>query len=135
MCGIVGIASQHPIADRDSLIAGRDALRHRGPDDAGEWWAPDRHVGLAHRRLAIIDLSPGGHQPMVDAAGELVIVFNGEIYNFQELRRELASSGSRFRTVSDTEVILEAYRKWGVGCLSRFNGMFAFALFDTARRE
>ena len=130
MCGIVGIASQFPNLNRAWLISGSEALSHRGPDDAGEWWSPDGRVGLAHRRLAIIDLSSAGHQPMSDAFGDLSIVFNGEIYNFSELRDSLQGKGHAFRTDSDTEVILAAYREWGVKCLSYFNGMFAFALYD-----
>jgi asparagine synthase (glutamine-hydrolysing) len=105
-------------------------LSHRGPDDAGEWWSASGKVGLAHRRLAIIDISPGGHQPMHDAAGELVIVFNGEIYNFEELRAELASKGHVFRSRSDTEVVLSAYREWGSSCLAKLEGMFALAIYD-----
>ena len=105
-------------------------MLHRGPDDAGEWWSVDGRVGLAQRRLAIIDLSPAGHQPMHDASGTLSIVFNGEIYNFADLREELIAKGHSFRSHSDTEVILAAYSEWGTDCLSRFNGMFAFALFD-----
>ncbi len=135
MCGIVGFVSQSPIADRDLLVQMRDTMRHRGPDDAGEWWSSDRRVGLAHRRLAIIDLSPGGHQPMLDSFGQLCITFNGEIYNYQELRRELEARGHRFRSVSDTEVILEAYHAWGTDCLKHFNGMFAFALYDDAQKQ
>jgi len=130
MCGIVGIVSNSPQAQRAWLAIGRDAMTHRGPDDAGEWWSGDGRVGLAQRRLAIIDLSPAGHQPMHDASGTLSIVFNGEIYNFADLRDELIAKGHSFRSHSDTEVILAAYREWGTGCLSRFNGMFAFALFD-----
>ena len=113
----------------------RDSMVHRGPDDSDVWWSPDRQVGLGHRRLAIIDLSPGGHQPMLDCRGELVITFNGEIYNYQELRRELQGRGHHFRTASDTEVILEAYREWGTACVSRFNGMFAFSLYDVALKQ
>lgn len=135
MCGIVGVASKDNISDRGWLTRGRDAMRHRGPDDVGEWWAAEGHVGLGHRRLAIIDLSPAGHQPMQDATGELCIVFNGEIYNFQELRTELEARGCAFRSHSDTEVILAAYREWGPECLSRFNGMFAFALYDSRRKQ
>ena len=135
MCGIIGIASALPILDRDWLIGGRDAMSHRGPDDCGDWWSADGRVGLGHRRLAIIDLSPLGHQPMADATGELRIVFNGEIYNFEDLRRELIAKGHGFRSGSDTEVILAAYREWGTNCLSRFNGMFAFALYDLRRDE
>src|SRR5437899_9842564 len=100
------------------LEAMRDRLRHRGPDDAGVWWAADRRVGLASRRLAIIDLSPAGHQPMSDGTGRLSITFNGEVYNHRLLRAELEGRGHRFRTASDTEVLLEAYRAWGVDCLA-----------------
>lgn len=113
----------------------RDTLVHRGPDDAGSWWSPDGRVGLAMRRLAIIDLSPGGHQPMLDQSGRLCITFNGEIYNYRLLRRELEELGHTFRTASDTEVILEAFREWGEDCVARLNGMFAFGLYDLERRR
>ena len=135
MCGIVGVASQSPLETREGVILGREALQHRGPDDAGEWWSGDGRVGLGHQRLAVLDLSPAGHQPMLDATGELCCVFNGEIYNFRELRRELEEKGHRFRSGTDTEVILTAYREWGADCLTRFNGMFAFGLYDTVRRR
>ena len=135
MCGIVGIASQNPVSVRGWLPVGRDAMRHRGPDDAGEWWSENGCVGLAHRRLAVLDLSPSGHQPMQAAGGELCIVFNGEIYNFVELRRELTAEGHIFRSRSDTEVILAAYCEWGTECLSRLNGMFAFAIYDNRERQ
>lgn len=134
MCGIVGIVSNSPQAQRAWLAIGRDAMTHRGPDDAGEWWSGDGRVGLAQRRLAIIDLSPAGHQPMHDASGTFSIVFNGEIYNFADLRKELIIKGHDFRSHSDTEVILAAYREWGTDCISRFNGMFAFALFDAGQQ-
>lgn len=130
MCGVVGICSKSKVAQRQWLAAGRDAMNHRGPDDAGEWWSEDGQVGFAHRRLAIIDLSTAGHQPMRDAAGELTIVFNGEIYNFKELRQELTQKGYSFRSNSDTEVLLAGYREWGKDFVSRLNGMFAFALHD-----
>jgi asparagine synthase (glutamine-hydrolysing) len=135
MCGIVGVASVKPINNRASLLAMRDTLAHRGPDDAGAWWSAGGQVGLAQQRLAIIDLSPAGHQPMADVAGQLQIVFNGEIYNHRALRRSLEQRGHLFRTASDTEVILEAYREWGDDCLMRLNGMFAFALYDAAQRR
>lgn len=135
MCGILGLLSTESISDRAVLAIGRDALSHRGPDDAGEWWSSDGRVGLAHRRLSIIDLSPSGHQPMQSEDGALTIVFNGEIYNFQDLRHLLASKGHCFRTSSDTEVILAAYREWGMDCLGRFNGAFAFALFDRSQQK
>ena len=134
MCGIVGIVSTTPQVQRMWLAIARDAMTHRGPDDAGEWWSVDGRVGLAQRRLSIIDLSPAGHQPMHDASGALNIVFNGEIYNFADLREELIAKGHGFKSHSDTEVILAAYLEWGTECLTRFNGMFAFALFD-ARQQ
>ncbi len=133
MCGIVGIASQDPLSDRAWLPIGRDALAHRGPDDAGEWWSADGRVGLAHRRLSIVDLSPAGHQPMHFSERGLSIVFNGEIYNFQELRNELEQGGNAFRSHSDTEVLLAAYDAWGPDFLTRLNGMFAFAIYDAPR--
>jgi len=108
-------------------------MRHRGPDDAGEWWSQDGRVGFGHRRLSIIDLSPAGHQPMGDPSGETRIVFNGEVYNFVDLRSELTEEGFSFRSQSDTEVVLAAYKKWGTDCLSRLNGMFAFAICDLRR--
>jgi asparagine synthase (glutamine-hydrolysing) len=134
MCGIVGIAGDVHVTP-EQLVVMRDALRHRGPDDEGAWWSADGRVGLGHRRLAIIDLSAAGRQPMADAAADLQIVFNGEIYNFQALRRELEALGHRFRTATDTEVILAAYREWDTGCLERLNGMFALALNDQRRRR
>jgi asparagine synthase (glutamine-hydrolysing) len=133
MCGIIGIASTIPVTDRDWLVRGRDAMRHRGPDGCGEFWSPDGRVGLGHRRLAVIDLSAAGQQPMTDPSGTLKIVYNGEIYNFTDLRAQLANIGHVFRTHTDTEVILAAYREWGVACLERLNGMFAFALYDAAQ--
>jgi asparagine synthase (glutamine-hydrolysing) len=133
MCGIVGVASVSPSAGPDLLGRMKDTLRHRGPDDEGVWWSSDRRVGLAHRRLAIIDLSPTGHQPMADSSGSLRITYNGELYNYRELREELAEQGHRFSGASDTEVLLAAYREWGTDCLLRFNGIFAFALHDRER--
>jgi asparagine synthase (glutamine-hydrolysing) len=129
MCGITGIVDKRGVDDR-LLIAMRDAMVHRGPDDAGIWLRQDRTVGLAHRRLSIIDLSPDGKQPMVDRTGKICITFNGEIYNFQAIREELEKSGHVFTSRSDTEVLLNAYEEWGVDCLQRFNGMFAFGLYD-----
>jgi len=134
MCGLVGIASSSPVASRTWLAIGRDAMTHRGPDDAGEWWSNNGQVGLAHRRLSIVDLSPAGHQPMHDAARGLTMVFNGEIYNFRELRAELEQRGYPFCSHSDTEVLLAAYDAWGTDCLSHLNGMFAFAIYD-ARKQ
>ncbi len=133
MCGIAGIfhcGTPKPVeASRIERMC--DAMVHRGPDGAGVWTAPG--IGLGHRRLSIIDLA-GSPQPMQSADGRAVIVFNGEIYNFQELRRELAQLGHAFRTEGDTEVILAAWQRWGPACLSRLNGMFAFALYDLTER-
>ncbi|HVR38838.1 MAG TPA: asparagine synthase (glutamine-hydrolyzing) [Thermoanaerobaculia bacterium] len=131
MCGIVGIASRVPVADRDVLVPMRDAVAHRGPDDEGIWWSNDGRVGFGHRRLAIIDLSPSGHQPMISTSGRTCINFNGEIYNFIQLRAELRALGRSFHTTGDTEVLLEAYEEWGAACLDHIVGMFAFAIHDS----
>ncbi|WP_295583640.1 asparagine synthase (glutamine-hydrolyzing) [uncultured Lamprocystis sp.] len=135
MCGLIGIASTRCIGDRAWLAAGRDTMLHRGPDDAGEWWSQDGRVGLAHRRLSILDLSPLGHQPMHDDARGLSISYNGEIYNHEDLRKELSALGFAFRSHSDTEVLLAAYAAWGMECLKRLNGMFAFALYDARQQK
>ncbi len=130
MCGIVGVVHVRSPAILPPIEAMRDTLRHRGPDDIGLWVSPDGRVALGHRRLSIIDLSPLGHQPMVSPDGNDVLIINGEIYNFEELRRTLAPRGHTFRGRSDTEVLLAAYREWGAGCVERLRGMFAFALYD-----
>jgi asparagine synthase (glutamine-hydrolysing) len=130
MCGIAGIASIDRTISPELLLRMRETLHHRGPDDAGLWRSEDGRIGLVHRRLSIIDLSAAGRQPMRDSGDRLQIVFNGEIYNYQALREDLQGRGRRFRTGTDTEVILEAYLEWGTECLERFNGMFAFALYD-----
>lgn len=109
-------------------------MRHRGPDDAGEWWSNDGRVGLAHRRLSILDLSPLGHQPMLSDDGRLAIIFNGEIYNFAELKVALEARGHRFKSHSDTEVILAAYREYGRDCIRMLRGMFAIALLDVEQQ-
>lgn len=131
MCGIIGFTSKDkPPLSHAQLENYRDKLKHRGPDDAGLWLSGDGHVALGHRRLAVIDLSPAGHQPMLSEDGRYAIVFNGEIYNFRALRDELQQQGFQFHSNSDTEVILAAYRAWGESCLNRFNGMFAFVIYD-----
>ena len=137
MCGIAGVVSygEAPPVDESRLRVLRDAQRHRGPDDEGLWISGDGRVGLAHRRLAIVDLSPLGHQPMASEDGRFTVVFNGEIYNFRALRGELEGRGHVFRSHSDTEVLLHGWREWGSGLLDRLRGMFAFALHDAARRE
>ena len=133
MCGIVGVYNfdRHQPVDEALLVAQTDAIAHRGPDD-GAVHVEDG-VGLGHRRLSIIDLE-GGSQPMWDLEHRLALVFNGEIYNYRELRDDLAGRGHRFRTDSDTEVLLNAYREWGAECVDRFVGMFAFAVFDRQER-
>ena len=135
MCGIVGTIDR-PGADATQALRGMlKRLVHRGPDDDGvECW-PEAGVGLGHQRLSIIDLSAAGHQPMTSADGLVSIVYNGEIYNFQELRRQLAAEGHSFRSTSDTEVVLRAYEHWGADCLPRLRGMFAFAIWDGRRRR
>jgi asparagine synthase (glutamine-hydrolysing) len=158
MCGIAGIVSRRP-EDLSGIAAMTAALRHRGPDDEGylladsaarRAWAfrgddtapglslpplpaappPGADVALGHRRLSIIDLSPAGHGPMSSADGQLWITYNGEIFNYVELRTELAALGHVFRTATDTEILLAAYVQWGPECLHRFNGMWAFAIYD-----
>ncbi|TMC09184.1 MAG: asparagine synthetase B, partial [Chloroflexi bacterium] len=109
-----------------------DALKHRGPDAEGI--ISRGPVALGHRRLAIIEVSAASNQPLRDESGRYWIVFNGEIYNYRELRAELVSHGAEFLTKSDTEVILEAYKRWGEQCTERLNGMFAFAIWDEPRR-
>src|SRR5258708_7580676 len=128
MCGIVGFAGRHPI-EASSLVAMRDTMSHRGPDDLGLWYSADRSAGFGHRRLSIIDLTPGGHQPMSDSSGRLHITFNGEIYNFQELRIELAARGHLFTSESDTALVLEAYKEWAEDFLKHLTRIFPFGLY------
>jgi asparagine synthase (glutamine-hydrolysing) len=132
MCGIAGYLLMGGGAVPD-LAAMTAALVHRGPDDGGLF--AGEGVGLGHRRLAIVDPSPAGHQPMLSGEDGLALTFNGEIYNFRALRAELEALGHRFRSATDTEVVLAAYRQWGVACLERFNGMWSFALWDAPRRR
>ena len=134
MCGIVGAVSASSV-DQALVTAMRDRLSHRGPDAAGLWATEGGRVCLGHRRLSIIDLSPSAHQPLLTTDGGSAIILNGEIYNFRALRAELELEGVRFRTQSDTEVLLQAYRHWGAACLDRISGMFAFAIWDGAQRK
>lgn len=138
MCGITGIIdfSGQPVAAADLSRMTR-ALRHRGPDDEGVYLSPEpgAAVGLGHRRLSIIDLSPLGRQPLSNEDGSIWVTFNGEIYNFQGLRRELSHLGHRFRSHTDTEIIVHAYEEWGLNCLDRLEGMFALALWDGPRQR
>ena len=131
MCGITGIYGMGSVQSSSTIRQMNNAISHRGPDDEGYYI--DEQVALGHRRLAIIDLSPAGHQPMQSNDGNLEIAFNGEIYNFQEVKKHL--SGYEFKSNSDTEVILAAFMKWGKDCLRHFNGMFAFAIWDKAKQE
>lgn len=138
MCGIVGAISLRgaPPVDQSRLAAMRDTMAHRGPDGSGLWISADQRVGFGHRRLSIIDLSGAASQPMADQSGQVVLTYNGEIYNHADLRRTLEGLGHQFRTDhSDTEVLLNAYLQWGIACLERFHGMFAFALWDGRSRD
>src|SRR5437867_3954077 len=136
MCGICGTAGRGPV-DREALARMTRVLRHRGPDDEGffvEEYEDGVAVGLGFRRLSIIDLETGS-QPISNEDGSLQLVFNGEIYNFRELRRELEARGHHFATNADTEVIVHLYEDEGARCVERLNGMFAFALWDIRGRE
>lgn len=138
MCGILGIVSSRHRISVLRVRSGLATMRHRGPDGEGLWErACDQppFVMFGHRRLAIIDLSDDAAQPMVSRDGLVCLTFNGEIYNYRELRQDLLAAGQVFRSKSDTEVLLNAYRQWGADCLARLNGMFAFAIWDENRRE
>jgi len=132
MCGIAGIFEYmgRGKVNQEELLRVRDRMRDRGPDGAGEWFSRDGEVGLAHRRLSIIDLSETGSQPMVSEDGNLVVVFNGEIYNYRELRASLEMRGCRFRSTSDTEILLHLFREKGMDMLRELRGMYAFAIWD-----
>lgn len=134
MCGIVGIYSQkNQNVSEDLLRKMADIIAYRGPDDEGYYI--DGSLGLGHRRLSVIDLSNAGHQPMVNEKADVVISYNGEIYNFKEIRSELESTGTHFNSQTDTEVVLESYIKWGEACVNRFNGMFAFSIYDRSNKK
>src|SRR5215470_3772107 len=143
MCGIVGQYNFGGTADpataerdRSRVERMRDILAHRGPDDVGTWQSADGRVILGHRRLAIVDLSPAGHQPMSNEDGAVVITFNGEIYNHAELRSTLRlDDRHRFRSRSDTEVIVHLYEERGLDVVKALDGMFAFGLWDAARQR
>ena len=135
MCGIVGYWSHRDLSHEKVIKKMASTLAYRGPDDSGSWHDSSCGLALGHRRLAIVDLSPLGHQPMKDSTGRFVISFNGEIYNFPQIRRELQEMGVSFRSSTDTEVILASVLKWGLeAAIQRFIGMFAFALWDNRDR-
>lgn len=134
MCGIAGVLNfnREPVDPR-ALRRMTDSLAHRGPD--GEGWYRDKGVGLGHRRLAIIDLSSAGHQPMVTGDDRFALTFNGEIYNFREIRNELEGLGHSFRSRTDSEVVLHAWAHWGDSCIAKFNGIYAFCIWDSQLEE
>ena len=129
MCAIAGIIARRPV-NLDAVRAMTTRMAHRGPDGEGFWSNADKHVCFGHRRLAIMDLSDAGSQPMTDATGKYVISFNGEVYNYLEIRKKLQMRGVSFRSKCDTEVLLEAYKLWGKDCVYQLNGMFSFSIYD-----
>ncbi len=132
MCGIFGVVGR---ANPGGFRAAAKTLTHRGPDGFGDWWSANHGVYLAHCRLAIIDLSEAGRQPMQNEDGTVQITFNGEIYNYRELRNELVSAGHVFRSQTDTEVIIHAWEEWGESSVDRLRGIFAFAVWDERQRQ
>ena len=134
MCGIAGILNLNGEPVSPVLLRRMtDVIAHRGPD--GEGFYINKCLGFGHRRLAIIDTTPAGHQPMITGDERFVITYNGEIYNFQELRLKLETLGYQFRSKTDTEVVLHAYVEWGDECVKHFNGMFAFAIWDNLKQK
>ena len=135
MCGIAGYwKNNNSEISKSRLVAMTDSIAHRGPDGQGHWYSHDEAVGLGHRRLSIIDLTENGAQPMAFLE-KYVITFNGEIYNYIEIKEFLSTKGYSFRSDSDTEVILMAYDYWGVDCLQHFDGMFSFAIYNCEKNE
>ena len=134
MCGIAGIINTNgEVIEKAEVQAMIQSIAHRGPDDQGIYIK--ENVGLGHRRLSIIDLTETGHQPMTNGDGSLHIVFNGEIYNYKELKRDLQTQGARFRSTSDTEVVLRLYEKEELECVRKLRGMFAFAIWDEKKKR
>ncbi|MFQ5409505.1 MAG: asparagine synthetase B family protein, partial [Anaerolineales bacterium] len=134
ICGILQLDNGAPVSS-ELLARMRDRIAHRGPDDAGSHVSPDGRVGLANRRLSIIDLSAAGHQPMCNEDGLVWIAYNGETYNFATLRRDLGARGHAFRSHTDTEVIVHLYEEYGPDCVHHMRGMFAFAIWDERRQR
>src|SRR2546423_6995052 len=129
MCGFAAVfRTDHGVVEPAVIRRMMEVIRHRGPDDEGRFFSGP--LGMGFRRLSILDVSPLGHQPMSTEDGLLTVVFNGEIYNYLELRRELELLGHRFTSSGDTEVLLKAYRQWGMECVAKFNGMWAFLIYD-----
>lgn len=135
MCGICGIVDRSGHVTEELLKSSSDRMVHRGPDAGGTWHSADRVFGLGHRRLSIIDLDPRSNQPFVSDDGSLALSFNGEIYNFADIKQVLIGKGHKFRTSSDTEVVLHAYQEWGTDCVDHLRGMFAFGIVDIPRRR
>jgi asparagine synthase (glutamine-hydrolysing) len=135
VCGIVGFCGKGKFNDESTLVSMRNTLAHRGPDDSGLYIDVEHNVGLAHTRLSIIDLSSLGHQPMSNDRGTIWITYNGEVYNFKEIREELEKKGYVFRSNSDTEVLVKAYEEWGIDCVHKFIGMFAIAIWDRNEKK
>ena len=138
MCGIAGylnLSTKKTLVDETLLQRMQEALTHRGPDDGGIWKSDVHHVGFAHRRLNIIDLSPAGHQPMSSSNNRITVCFNGEIYNHAQLRVELEARGHTYHSHTDTETLIHAYEEWGINFLDKLEGMFAIALFDAKKNE
>ncbi|MDU0356366.1 hypothetical protein RS130_22945 [Paraglaciecola aquimarina] len=135
MCGILGIKSTVSAVNREKLSTMRDTMPYRGPDSQGLWFDDEAKIGLAHLRLSILDPTPAGHQPRVEASHNCVISYNGEVYNYLEIRSVLETKGYSFETGADTEVVLKAYLEYGVDCLQHFNGMFAIAIWDGNKKE
>lgn len=135
MCGFVGVALKSGTLNREAVYRANQNIKHRGPDGEGHWFSPDLRVSLAHRRLSILDITEGSSQPMHHGLAGLSLVFNGEIYNHQEVRRQLEGKGHKFRTRGDTEVILIGYVEWGADLVNNLNGMFSFAIYDSIQNR
>src|SRR6266571_925264 len=129
MCGIAGYISLNNSISRQQLLRATSIVTHRGPDADGFYSSEDGTVGLGHRRLSVLDLSTSANQPMISADSRYIIVYNGELYNFKELKQKLADKGNSLKTSSDTEVILELFAQYGTSCFHWFNGMFSFAVY------
>jgi len=135
MCGIVGLWCARQKINPEVLLEMRETMKHRGPDDTGIFIDKKSNLGLAQRRLSIIDLSEKGHQPMGSEDGTLWLTYNGEVYNFKEIKKELEKKGYRFRGNSDTEVVLKSFQEWGINCVDKFRGMFSFAVWDQKKEK